>query len=315
MTTVSVVIPAYNEGPILAANLVRVADYLSIYGSRYAFRYVIVDDGSSDETYNIARTFSRYRPNVSVVKHERNLGLGRALRTAIDCLDSEYTIVFDADFSYSAATGMELLEALESENADVATASPYMRGGSVANVPWMRRVMSREANRVLSLSANGRYATITCMVRAYRTAFLKQLEVHQDGMECSAELMLDAIRKQGRIVEVPARLEWSDERRAGRRTIHLAKVARETWTTLRLAFRHRPALWLAVPGLFPGLLPIVVATLLLMHVSAQTLAIGTAVTVAIQYTSLAIFAGQLGTFFARIFTNSRKTAAQKVYHL
>jgi glycosyltransferase involved in cell wall biosynthesis len=315
MTTVSVVIPAYNEGPILAANLVSVADYLSIYGSRYAFQYVIVDDGSSDDTYNIARTFSRYRPNVAVIKPERNLGLGRALRTAIDCLDSEYTIVFDADFSYSAATGMELLEALERENADVATASPYMRGGTVANVPWMRRMLSRQANRVLSLAANGRYATITCMVRAYRTAFLKHLEVHEDGMESSAELMLEAIRKQGRIIEIPARLEWSEERRAGRQQIRIAKVARATWTTLRLAFGHRPALWLAVPGLFPGLLPLVVAILLLLHVSAQTLAIGTAITVVIQYTSLAIFAGQLGTFFARVFTHSRKTAAQKVYHL
>lgn len=315
MTSVSVVVPVYNEGPALAANLVRLADAFSVYSSYYDFHYIVVDDGSTDETHAIALTFARFRRNVTVLSHDRNYGLGRALRTAFASADGRYVVVLDADLSYEPSVAVELLEALEREDADVATASAYMRGGSVANVPFLRRVLSREANRVLSLAAKGRYATFTCMVRAYRTDFVKDLEVHADGMDSSAEIMLAAIRKNGKILEVPARLAWSDERSQSRGMPHVGKMTRQTWSTLRMAFAHRPALWLAVPGLFPGLLPLVVAVLLLLHVSAATLALGTAITVAVQYSSLAIFAGQLGTFFTRVFVHSRKAATQKAFHL
>lgn len=314
MRNVDVVIPAYNEGQILGANLVSLADYLSLYAANYSFRYVIVDDGSSDETHSIASTFSRYRPNVTVVKHDRNQGLGAALRTAFGALEGDYTLVYDADFSYSSATGIALLEKLEYEDLDLVTASVYMRGGAIVNVPFMRRFLSREANRLLSLAARGRYNTLTCMVRAYRTAFLKQLSFGAAGMDVSAEIMLAAIRNHGRIAEVPARLEWSEER-SSRGMPRLSNLVKQTYCTLRLAFCHRPALWLAVPGLIPGLLPLVVAIMLLLHVRPATLAIGTAVTIAIQYTSLAIFAGQLGTFFARLFVQSRNAATQKAFHL
>ena len=52
MTTVSVIIPAYNEGAGFACSLVRIADYYGIHERcGYQFEYVIVDDGSTDDTY------------------------------------------------------------------------------------------------------------------------------------------------------------------------------------------------------------------------------------------------------------------------
>lgn len=315
MTSVTVVVPAYNEGLALSANLVAISDYFAIHSATFDFRYLIVDDGSTDETFAVAQTFARFRRNVTVVSHDRNYGLGRAIRTAIEHADGEYTIVLDADLSYSPNLAMTLLEELDRSGADIALASAYMRGGRVANVPFMRRVLSREANRLLSLAAGGRYATLTCMVRAYRTAILKALELREDGMQGSAEILLAALRKNAKVVELPAELKWSAERRDTRGTPHIEKIARQTWATLRMAFSYRPSLWLAVPGLFPGLLPLVVGILLLMHVSASTLAIGTAATVAVQYTSLAIFAGQLGTFFTRALIHSRNGAVQKAFHL
>jgi hypothetical protein len=111
--------------------------------------------------------------------------------------------------------------------------------------------------------------------------------------------MLLAIRKNGRIVEIPAKLEWSEERRSSRAVPSLRKTARQTLSTAKLAFGHRPALWLALPGLIPGSWPLVVGILLLMHASAKEIAIGSIAILTVQYASLAIFAGQLGQFFAR----------------
>jgi len=313
MTTVSVIVPAYNEGPALGAHLVALSEQFAHY-TCYEVQYVIVDDGSTDQTHSVAQAFARFRKNVAVIRHERNRGLGEALRSGIARASGEYTVVVDADLSYTPAVAMELLETLERDNADIVLASAYMRGGSVRNVPLLRRVLSREANRLLSLATKGRYATLTCMVRAYRTSLLKDLQFRSNGMDANAEILLMAVRKKANIVELPARLEWTEERCAARRAPNVRKIAGQTCSTVALALRHRPALLLAMPGLIPGSWPLVVGILLLMHANAKELAIGSAAILALQYTSLAIFAGQLGQFFANVFTHS-KAARSKACHL
>jgi len=194
---------------------------------------------------------------------------------------------------------MELVETLEQKGADIALASAYAPGGSVGNVPFLRRILSREANRLLSLATGGRYATLTCMVRAYQADAARRLEFRSDGMTAVPEMLLSGVRQHMRIVEIPAALRWSDERVAARRGFSVSRAASQTSATVALAFRHRPSLWLAVPGLFPGLLPLVVALLLILRVGAATLAVATTVTIIVQYTSLALFGGQLAAFFGR----------------
>ncbi|HET7815555.1 MAG TPA: glycosyltransferase family 2 protein [Candidatus Baltobacteraceae bacterium] len=300
MTHVTIAVPAYCEGLALGANLVSLADYFSLYGSSYTFEYLIVDDGSTDETLRVANTFARFRPNVKVVSHPKNLGLGGSLRTIFAHATGDYIVTLDADMSYSADVAIRLLDAIERNGADVALASPYMRGGHVANVPYVRRLLSREANRFLSLATNGRYSTLTCMVRAYRRSFVTGLAPVARGMDVNAELVFLTLKNGGKIVEIPATLRWTDDRRTGAPRMNLRKTIAQTWATLAAGLHFRPALWLAIPGLVPGLLPAVVAVLLLLHVPARTLALGTAVTVAVQYTSLAIFAGQLTAFFTGV---------------
>lgn len=305
MIGVTVIVPAYNEGAGFAGALQTIASYFAAHGQTYEFSYLIVDDGSNDETSAVATAFARRFDRVRVLRHAENRGLGAALRTAFESVSGDIAVVLDADLSYSPATAMQLIEALESQRADVALASPYASGGSVINVPSLRRVLSREANRFLSLATNGRYATLTCMVRAYRVAALRRLEFHGDRMAAIAEMLLCALRQNMRVVEVPATLAWSEARRNGGRRINLPRIASQIGATLLLGCRYRPALWLALPGLFPGLLPLVVALLLAFRVDRTTLAIGTTATIVIQYTSLALFTGQI-TAFIRQKLNQRR---------
>ena len=313
MTSVTVVIPAYNEGMAFGCSLARIADYFAMHASQYRFEYVIVDDGSSDQTTEIAQCFAQWHRNVSVIRHDCNLGLGAALRSAFRTLRTEYAIVLDADLSYTPTTGMELLEALERENADIALASPYMRGGSIVNVPPVRRILSREANRLLSMAA-GHFSTFTCMVRAYRVSALKKLTFRSDRMAAIPELLLGAMKRHVRIVEVPAALTWSDERRSAGGRLNVTRALAQTVQITGLSFRHRPSLWLAVPGLVPGLLPLVVAVLLFLHVNATTLAAATVATVAVQYASLALFAGYVGAFVAGTHMRRHHQFIQKRIH-
>lgn len=208
MTSVAIVVPAYNAGPDFGANLVRFADYFAPYRDSYDLDYIIVDDGSTDETLTIGQAFARYRRNVTLIPHHRRCGLGQALRTAFLRVCAQYTIVIDGGVTYAAAAAMDLLETLETTGADLAIASPYMRDGHVAGEPFLHAFRARVANRILSLLTLGRYASFTCILRAYRTDFLKGLSFTSEGADVIPELLFAAIRAGGRIVERPTRREW-----------------------------------------------------------------------------------------------------------
>ena len=77
------------------------------------------------------------------------------------------------------ATGPEhiarLLTELRSANAKIVIASPYAKNGQTTNIPFLRRFLSRSANRFLAATAKGQLSTLTGMVRAYDRRFLSTL--------------------------------------------------------------------------------------------------------------------------------------------
>lgn len=296
-TSISVVVPMYNEAELLERNLALLYATLETGRDRYDIDYILIDDGSTDATHAIARRFADDHRDVTVLRHDQNQGLGAALHTARRAVTGTYVLTVDADLSYEPSYCLRLIDTAVGGNADVVVASAYMKGGAVRNVPWKRAVLSREANRFLSMAANGRIATLTCVVRVYRRSVFAASKCTATGMDVNATLLLEAVRNGASIIEVPAVLDWGESRRASRGS--LSSICALTWKTMRCGFRHRPSLLLAIPGLVPGLLPFVVALLYLLHLSAASIALGTLVTIIVQYTSLALFAGQTVTFIHR----------------
>jgi hypothetical protein len=201
MTSVDVVIPAYNAGPQFGANLVRFADYFAPYRDQYDLAYVIVDDASTDATLMFSNAFAHHRGNVTVLRHMRRCGVGQALRTAFQRVGADYTIVMDRRLTCSAAAAMELLETLEHTGADVAVASPYI--GHLPQSSLLAAAAARALNGLLSILAGGRHAGFTCMLRAYRTTFLRRLAFSRTDAGAIPELLFSAIRAGGRIIVRP----------------------------------------------------------------------------------------------------------------
>jgi len=101
-----------------------------------------------------------------------------------------------------------LLEALTRTGAEIIIASPYAAGGSVHNVPPVRRLLSVWANRYLSLATGNGLTTVTGMVRAYRGQWIRSLTLRSRGMAINCEIVAKALRHGARLAEVPARLDW-----------------------------------------------------------------------------------------------------------
>ncbi len=246
---VSLVTPAYNEDSILTENLGILCAYMESLEDAYRWELVIVDDGSSDRTGELAEAFAEHRDNVRVIHHRVNFGLGQALRTAFEHCRGEYVVTFDVDLSYTPDHIERLLAHIRSTGAGIVVASPYMPGGSSANVPRRRLVASKWANRLLSVAATAELSTLTGMVRAYSADLLRRLSLRASGMEINPEIIYKTLLLKERIEEIPARLEWLPQAEGEVSRSSSMKMARQTGSVLMSGFLFRPVTLLVAPGL------------------------------------------------------------------
>jgi glycosyltransferase involved in cell wall biosynthesis len=211
-----VVIPAYKEGVRLRSTLDELQpDYPNV---------VVVDDGSPDETGEVAREFG-----VWVLRHPLNRGQGAALQTGIDfaLLNGASVIVtFDADGQHDPADIPALVAPVVSGETDVALGSRFL--GRTVGMPLSRRIVLKAAilfTRVVSRidvtdTHNG--------LRAFSRKGALALRIRQDRMAHASEI-LDEVRRLGlRYREVPVTVRYS--------AATLAK-GQSSWNAVRIAWQ------------------------------------------------------------------------------
>lgn len=255
---ISIVAPAYNESSILQANLGLLCDYLATLEAQYEWEIVVVNDGSRDDTGYLAERFAEGHSNVRVIHHRINQGLGQALRTAFEAARGEYIVVVDLDLSYSPEHIARLLDRIEETGAAMVVASPYMPGGSIANVPWLRKVLSVWANRFLSFASKRSLATLTGMVRVYDAEFIRMLNLRSRGMDINPEIIHKALMLMSQIEEIPGHLHWRNPlpstpaiartKKAKKRSSSM-KILRHTYDVVFSGFLFRPVVFFLIPSL------------------------------------------------------------------
>jgi glycosyltransferase involved in cell wall biosynthesis len=246
---VSVVVPAYNEAEILTTNLTTLCDYLGRLEEMYRWELIIVNDGSTDDTGRLAEAFAEGRENVRVLHHKTNFRLGQTLRYAFGNCLGEYVVTIDCDLSYGPEHIGRLLTELRSTNAKIVIASPYAKNGQTTNIPFVRRFLSRSANRFLAATARGGLSTLTGMVRGYDRRFLSTLNLRSMGTDINTEILYKAELLGAKVVEIPAHLDWTFSQSAGRRRGSLNALANSTNSYLLSGFIFRPVLFFIGPGL------------------------------------------------------------------
>lgn len=245
---VSLVVPCYNEAQVLEKNMASLCDYMKTLEDRYRWELLIVDDGSRDGSADVAERFAAGRPGVRVLRHRTNFRLGQVLRFAFNNCRGEYVVTLDADLSYAPEHVERLLQAMIDNRAKIVLASPYMPGGSVANVPRLRLLISRVANRFLSFMAKGSLSTLTGMVRAYDRRFLRSLSLRAMDMSVNAEIIYKAMLLRALIVEIPGHLAWAPAKPGVRRRSGM-RIVSNTMTYVLSGFMFRPFVFFTLPGL------------------------------------------------------------------
>ncbi|MGZ7018184.1 MAG: glycosyltransferase family 2 protein [Acidimicrobiia bacterium] len=247
---VSVIVPAYNEAAVVVDTLTRLSEHLASLEDLYRWEIVVVNDGSTDETGELAEEFARTHPNVRILHHRVNFLLGQALRYAFNSTKGDYVAVMDCDLSYEPEHLGRMLYAIQDSRARIVIASPYAKGGRTTNIPFTRRILSRSANWLLSRAAGGDLSTVTGMVRVYDGRFLRGLDLRAMDTESNTEIIYKARLLHARIVEIPAHLDWSFHQTGGtRRAATNFRVTSSTVSSVFSSFLFRPFLFFMLPGL------------------------------------------------------------------
>jgi glycosyltransferase involved in cell wall biosynthesis len=246
---ISIILPCYNEEAILENNLNSVIRYLEGKSEKYKWEIVLINDGSKDKTGEIADKFEASYSNIRAIHHPTNLNLGNALKTGFKNAKGDILVVLDIDLSYSVDHIEKMVDKLMETSSDIVIASPYMKGGKVTDVPFARRIMSRWVNEFMRIAAQDKYHTYTGMVRAYRRDFIQSVNLKTKDYEINPEILYKAMILRGRIVEIPAHLDWTEQNKfAGKRKSSI-KVLRGFFSGIMSSFIFRPYIFfLAIGG-------------------------------------------------------------------
>lgn len=229
-TPVSVVVPCFNEEdvlPYLANTLDRVREALA---ARYDVRFILVDDGSSDLTWDgLAAAFGG-KPGFELVRHEVNRGVAAAILTGIRRAETEIVCSMDCDCTYDPLELSNMIPLLR-PGVDLVTASPYHPAGRVRNVPGWRLGLSRGAAWLYRRVLRTKLHTYTSCFRVYRKGSVAGLPVRNGRYLGVAELVGRLDLAGGTVVEHPATLEVRLLGRSKMKTVrtvvgHLGLMAR-----------------------------------------------------------------------------------------
>ncbi len=240
---VSVIVPMFNEQENVKRTLDRLTRALD--STSKGWEIVVVDDGSTDQTWKLVEDYSRLNSRVKLVSYPVNQGRGKALRVGFTHAQGKIICTTDADLSYEEKYILEMVRWLDQNpDVDLVVGSPYARGGRTEGVPLSRLLLSKWGNRILGFAMKGGISTVTGVLRAYRKECIDSLELESDGKEIHLEILSKAIAMGYKLKELPTALK---ARAKGKSKFKFKATA---VSHLIFSFFERPIILFGAVGLF-----------------------------------------------------------------
>src|SRR3954470_7409009 len=212
-SSLSIVIPAFNESARIAKTLREVLSYLDEQPA--GGEVIVVDDGSKDDTVAVSEqtiaAHPRRRSEGRVIHVEPNRGKGNAVRTGLLEARNKVAAFFDADLSMPVTETPKLVEPIRSGQYDVVFGSRALDRKLIGtHQPWRREQSGRVFNLVMRALTGLPFKDTQCGFKAFRMdvcrAVVEGAAIDRFGFD--VELLFIAHRAGLRMLEYPVR--WND---------------------------------------------------------------------------------------------------------
>lgn len=220
MSKIIIGLPAYNESIAIA----KLLDKINLVKDdlKTKLEVLVVNDGSSDDTEDYLKDYSRRFSHITYINHPVNQGLAQGMRTIIDHVSKNFKnedvlVVLDADNTHNPVIIPNMVDKLGENKLDIVIASRFEPGGEELGLTLDRKILSRGATLFAKIVFNVKNVRdYSCGFRAYRVGFLNTMKnkygsklIEADGFECMIELIVKAGILGARVCEYPLILEYN----------------------------------------------------------------------------------------------------------
>lgn len=204
---ISLIIPAYNEENRIEATLRAVDAYFAARDDKYEI--IVVNDGSSDKTIEIAKKHAAESDAIRIVNYEKNFGKGYAVRQGVFVARGDYIAFSDADLSAPIEELPKLFDAIK-DGYDIAIGSRAIdRSLLGTQQPWYRQIGGRGINLIIRMLAVPGIKDTQCGFKLFRGNVAREIfsRCFLNGWGFDVEALYLARRLGYTVAEVPVR--WS----------------------------------------------------------------------------------------------------------
>ena len=194
MTSLTVSMPAYNEGENIARMIDMVRDKAGPLVDD--LEIIVVDDGSSDNTSEIVQAISDQNPRVRLIQHRVNQGYGAAVRDGVWAASKELVFFTDSDLQFDLGELAHFLPRLE--EADMVIGYRHSRSD-----PWLRTLFGHGWSWLVNLLFGYTARDVDCAYKLFRREVIDTVTVSSGGATFSAEFLVAAKQAGFTIVEEP----------------------------------------------------------------------------------------------------------------
>ena len=222
VTTLSLVIPCFNEEKTLAVCVDRV---LELAAPDLRLEIIIVDDASTDRSLEVARGLADKHHEIRVLHHERNQGKGAALRTGFREATGDFVAVQDADLEYNPLELRGLLGPLQDGRADVVLGSRFKGQGAHRVLYFWHSVGNQFLTLLSNMFSDLNLSDMETCYKVFRREVIQSIDIRENRFGFEPEIVAKighgryrvyemAISYSGRTYEEGKKIGWKDGVRA-----------------------------------------------------------------------------------------------------
>lgn len=241
-TTLSVIVPVYNEQFLVQASLSR----LHVLGESPLLcrvKVIVVDDCSSDQTPWVLERFRESLPKDSgtlawlFLRHTRNQGKGAALRSGLNHADTELVVFHDADLEYFPRDLLRMIPLFLEQDADAVFGSRFMSGEFRRVLFFRHSLGNRLLTFLCSLVSDLNLTDMETCYKMVRTKLLKSIPLESCDFRIEPEITLKLAKRGARLFEVP--VSYSGRSYQDGKKINWKDGVLALWAILRFAVSDR----------------------------------------------------------------------------
>ena len=181
-------IPAFNAGNQISGVIQKSLNYVD--------RVIVCDDGSTDDTFKNSKLAGAF-----VLKHEKNLGKGAALKTLFKKakeLNADIVITIDGDGQFLPEEMMKLMEPIQNNNFDLVIGNRFL---DKKEMPSYRKAGNKILDSFTKLAANLPFEDTQSGFRSYSKTAIEKISFSSNGFGVDSEILIDAVNKNLKITE------------------------------------------------------------------------------------------------------------------